>query len=102
MTWWGRSRRKIGGFGDEGDSGWGCGQGPSEYSGGIGRRGIDFGNGQDDGKNGMLGDSMDGWKEGEPENVRQSTRIRLVGGHVPRQIPRETKKPRCWRRKRRG
>ena len=73
-NWWERNWKKIGGYSDEGDSGWGYGWGPSGCSGDIGRRGIDFGNGQDDGKSGMLGDSVDGWKGEEPVNVRRSTK----------------------------
>ena len=99
--WLGKSWKRTEGFGDGGDNGWGYGLGPSECSGGIGRRDIDFSNGQDDGKSGMLGGSVGGWKEGEPENVPQSTRTRLVGGHVPRRIPRGRRRPRRWRRKRR-
>ena len=59
-NWWERNWKKIGGCGDEGDSGWGYGRGPSGYSGDIGRQDIDFSSGQDDGKNGMLDDNVDG------------------------------------------
>ena len=97
-NWWEKNWKKIGGCDDEGDSGWGYGRGPSGYSGGIGIQDIDFGSGQDNGKSGMLDDNVDGWKEGEPENVLRSTRTRLVGGHVPHQILKEKKRPRCWRR----
>ena len=100
--WLGKNRKRTEEFGDEGDNGWGYGLGPSECSEGIDRRGIEFGNGQDDGKSGMLGDSVGGWKKGEPENVPQSTRTRLVGEHIPRRIPRGKRRPRCWRRKRCG
>ena len=59
-NWWERNWKRIGGCDDGGDSGWGCGQGPSGCSGGIGRRDIDSGSGQDDGKSGMLDDNVDG------------------------------------------
>ena len=100
--WLGKNWKRTEGFGDEGDNGWGYGLGPSECNGGIDRWDIDFGNGQDNGKSGMLGGSVGGWKEGEPESVPQSTRTRLVGGRVPRRKPKGRRKLRCWRRKRRG
>ena len=100
-SWWGRNWKRIEGCGNEEDSGWGCGPGPSEYSGDIDRRGIGFDSVRDGDKSGMLGDNVGGWKEGEPESVRQSTRTRLAGGHVPRWIPKEKRRPKCWRRTRR-
>ena len=54
-SYWERNWKKIGGCGDEGDSGWGYGQGPSGYSGGIDRRDIGSGNALDGGRNDMLG-----------------------------------------------
>ena len=98
-NWWERNWKRIGECGDEGDSGWGYGRGPSGCSGGIGRQDIDFGSGQDDGKSDMLDDNVGGWKEVEPGNVLRSTRTRLVGEHVLHQIPKERKRPRCWRRR---
>ena len=100
-SWWEKNWKRTGGCGDEGDSGWGCGPGPSEYSGDIDRRGIGSDSVRDDDKSGMLGDNVGGWKEGELESVRQSTRTRLVGGHVPRRIPKEKRRPKYSRRMRR-
>ena len=60
VRWSGKNQRKTGGCGDEGGSGRGYGLGPSEYSGGIDKRDIGFGNGQGDDRSGMLGGSVGG------------------------------------------
>ena len=96
-NWWERNWKKIGGCGDEGDNGWGYGQGPSGYSGGIDRRDIGSGNALDDGKNDKLGGNADEWMGGEPANYLQSTKTLLVGGHVLRQTSGGRARRRCWR-----
>ena len=42
VKWRGKSWKTIGGFCDEGGSGWDCGRGTSVYSGGIDRLDTDF------------------------------------------------------------
>ena len=54
---WGRSWKRTAGFGDEGNSSWGCGRGPSGYSEDIGRQGIGSNSALGDGRSGTLGDS---------------------------------------------
>ena len=90
----------IGECGDEGDSGWGYGQGPSECSGGIDKRDIDSDSAQDGDRNDKLGGNADGWMGGEPVNYLQSTRTLLVGEHVLRQTLGGKTRRKCWRRKR--
>ena len=97
-SYWERNWKKIGGCGDEGDSSWGYGQGPSGYSGGIDRRDIGSGNALDGGRNDMLGGNADEWMEGEPANYLRSTMTLLVGGHVPRQTSGGRMRLRCWRK----
>ena len=83
MRCWEMNWKRIGEFGDEEDSGWGCGQGPSGCNGDIGKRGIGSGNAQDDGRNDRLDGIADEWTGGGLESCLQSTRTLLVGGHVP-------------------
>ena len=87
------------GCGDEEDSGWDCGRGPSGYSGGIDRRGIGSDNAQDDDKSDRLGGIAGGWTGEGPENVLRSTRTLLVVKHVLRQIRGGRTRPRYWRRR---
>ena len=68
---------------------------PNGYKRDIDKRGIDLGNGLGSGKNGKPDDSGDELKEGELACYLQSTKTRLVGGHVPRQIPKGRTRPRC-------
>ena len=96
-SYWERNWKKIGGCGDGGDSGWGCGQGPSGYSGGIDRLDIGSGNALDGGRNDMLGGNADEWMGGEPVNYLRSTKTRLVGGHVLRQTSGGRMRLRYWR-----
>ena len=96
VKWRERSlRRTAGGFNDEEGSGWGCDQAPSGCKRGIDKQDIDSGNGLGDGKSGMLGDSMDGWKGEELENYLLSTKTRPAEEHVLHWIPEGRKRPRC-------
>ena len=97
VKYWERNWKKIGGCGDEGDNGWGYGQGPSGYSGGIDRRGIGSGNALGDGKNDRLDGNVDGWMGGELVNYPRSTKTLLVGGLVLHQTSGGKTKLRCWR-----
>ena len=99
VRYWGRSWKRTAGFGDEGDSGWGCGQGPSGYSEDIGRRGIGSDNALSGGRNNMLGGSAGEWTEEGLESYLWSTKTLLVEGHVLRQIPKGRTRPRCWKKK---
>ena len=92
---WGRSWKKMGGCGDEGDNGWGYDLGTSGYSGGIGRRGIGSGNALDGGRNDMPGGSTGEWTGGGLGSYLRSTKTLLVGGRVLRQTSTEKKRPRC-------
>ena len=98
-NWWERNWKKIGGCGNEGDSGWGYGQGPSGYSGGIDRRDIGSGNALDDGRNNKLGGNADEWTGGEPANYLQSTKTLRAGGRVLRQTSKGRTRRRCSRRR---
>ena len=96
-SYWERNWKKTGGCGDEGDSDWGYGRGPSGCSEDIDRRGIGSGNALDDGRSGKPDDNAGEWTGEGPESVLQSTKTLLVEGRVPRQIPRGRRRLRCWR-----
>ena len=90
----------LGGGGEGNDRGYG--RVPNEDRSGIGKQGIDFGNGLDDGKSGKLDDIEDEWKEEELVSGLQSTKIRRIEGCVPRQTPKERTRLKCLRRKKHG
>ena len=74
---WERNWRKTGGFGDGGDSDWGCGQEPSECSGGIDRPDIGSCNVQGDGTSGKPGGNVDEWRGGGDVG-RHETKVEVL------------------------
>ena len=100
VTCWERNWRRTGGFDSEGDSGWGYGQGPSGYNGGIDKQDTGSGSALDDGKNDMLGGNADEWTGGELVNYLRSTKTLLVGGHILRQTSGGRTRLRCWKMRR--
>ena len=99
MTWWGKNWKRIGGFGDEGGSGWDYGQEPSEYSEGIDRPDNGSCSARGDDKSGKPGGNAGEWKGGGPENALQSTKTLRVGGRVLRQTSRGRMRRKCSRRR---
>ena len=99
VTWWGRNWKRIGGSGDEGGSGWGYGQEPSEYSEGIDRPDNCSYSARGDDKSGKPGGNAGGWRGGEPESALQSTKTLRVGGRVLRQTSRGRTRRKCSRRR---
>ena len=95
--WSERSWKRTEGFGDEEDNGWGCDQGPNECRRDIGRQDIGFGNGLNDGKNGMLGDSADEWTGVGLGNCLRSTKTLLVEERVLRQTQGGKRRQRRWK-----
>ena len=97
VKWWERSSRKTAGFGDEEDSGWGCGRVPNGCRRGIGTQGIGFGSGLDGGRNGMLGGNADEWMGEGLGSYLWSTRTLLIEERVLCRIQGGKRRWRCWR-----
>ena len=95
--WWERSWKRIEGFDDEEDNGWGCDQGPNECRRDIGKQDIGFGNGLNGGKSGMLDDSVGEWMGEGLGSYPRSTKTLLVEERVLRQTQGGKRRQRCWR-----
>ena len=97
--WSGRSQRgNVGLDSDEGGSGWGCDQAPSEGKSDTGKQDIGSSNGLGGGKNDKPGGNKDEWKGEGPAHFLWSTKTRPVEERVPHQTQEGGTRPRCSRK----